>query len=71
MLLDREPQLLNTQEEDGQTPLHYAAFNGHSEIVKLLIDRGADTSITDNDGTTACNEETDPVIAQLFRLKIE
>ena len=71
MLLDREPALLNTQEEDGQTALHYAAFNGHSDLVKLLIDRGADSSIVDNDGNTACNEETDPVIAQLFRLKLD
>jgi len=27
--------------EDGFTPLHYAAENGHLEIVKILVEKGA------------------------------
>ena len=26
-------------QEDGETPLHSACFNGHSKIVRMLLDR--------------------------------
>ena len=29
--------------QDGDQPLHRAAWEGNREIVKLLLDRGADT----------------------------
>jgi len=32
---------VNTKNEDGNTPLHVAAWKGHKEIAKLLIARGA------------------------------
>lgn len=40
--LDRDPALLEAQSGDGFSPLGLAAFFGHSEIVKLLLARGAD-----------------------------
>ena len=36
---------------DG-TPLHYAAANGHKEIVELLIEKGADVKAKDEGGKT-------------------
>jgi ankyrin repeat protein len=33
---------VNSKGDDGNTPLHYAAFQGHTEIVELLITGGAD-----------------------------
>jgi ankyrin repeat protein len=33
------------------TPLHYAAFRNHKEIVELLIDRGADLNANVEYGT--------------------
>ena len=33
--------------QEGNTALHYAAYDGHLEIVTLLINNGCDISITD------------------------
>ena len=34
----------------GKTSLHSAAENGHTDIVKILLDHGANGSTKDNDG---------------------
>jgi ankyrin repeat protein len=41
-LLDENAGLSVVWSEDGFTPLHLAAFFGHPEAAKLLIERGAD-----------------------------
>ncbi|MDQ3327437.1 MAG: ankyrin repeat domain-containing protein [Chloroflexota bacterium] len=40
--LDDNPGLLNAHSADGWTPLHLAAFFGHDETARALLDRGAD-----------------------------
>jgi len=39
-----DPNLKNSK---GATPLHYAASEGHNDIVELLIERGANVNATD------------------------
>ncbi len=39
--IDREPALLASQSSDGWMPLHLAAFFGHPELAKGLLNRGA------------------------------
>jgi hypothetical protein len=47
-ILDKEPRLINTQDKNGFTPLHFAARNGNVALVKLLLQKGADLSIKNN-----------------------
>ena len=37
----------------GATPLHLSAVHGHDAVAMLLLDNGANASLTDDDGLTA------------------
>mmetsp|Transcript_27357 Transcript_27357/g.42058 ORF Transcript_27357/g.42058 Transcript_27357/m.42058 type:complete len:416 (+) Transcript_27357:54-1301(+) len=43
---------VNALDSNGDTALHDAARFGHIEVCKLLLDRGADLAIANNDGKT-------------------
>ena len=44
---------INAQDNDGNTPLHYANENGYYSTIELLIKRGAKTDIKNNAGLIA------------------
>ncbi|XP_044499913.1 ankyrin-1-like [Mangifera indica] len=44
---------VNTQDEDGETPILHAARQGHAETVKYLFEHGANPAIPSNLGATA------------------
>lgn len=54
--LDAEPSLVNARDGtdfgDGNTPLHYAAYNGHVEACEVLLASGADVDATNDAGCT-------------------
>lgn len=51
--LDRGDIEINQRTSKGKTALMLAGANGHTDAVKLLIERGADVSLQDVYGTTA------------------
>lgn len=45
---------VNAPGKQGMTPLHLAARRNHVEVVKLLLESGADPSLLDASGRSAC-----------------
>jgi cytohesin len=43
---------VNARERKGRTPLGFAVYHGHVEVLKLLVDAGADVNIRDGVGWT-------------------
>lgn len=52
LLHDSSLGLDAAETETGRTALHYAAESGHSDIVTLLLEHGADSNLGDSDGRT-------------------
>jgi len=51
-----ETLFVNRQNSQGNTPMHWAAYNGHLQVVKALIDAGADMWIKNQAGHLAMFE---------------
>ena len=47
--------------------MYYAAIRGHKEIAELLITKGADVNVKDDDGTTPLDMADDKETADLLR----
>ncbi|MGH0156814.1 UNVERIFIED_CONTAM: hypothetical protein FKN15_059236 [Acipenser sinensis] len=45
-----------SSQQYGRTPLHLAAYKGHTEVVCILLKAGCDLDIQDDDGSTALHE---------------
>lgn len=48
----RVVELINQRDDDGESPLHYAARKGDLETVQALVEAGASIDIEDNSSTT-------------------
>ena len=59
---------INVQDNDGNTPLHYACGNGYSDIVETLMLAGADETITNDEGKTPAQVAESEEHSELLKL---
>lgn len=52
-LVADDPALVHAENEDDETPLFYAAYGGHTDVVKYLLDKGANPNAVSATGETA------------------
>src|SRR5579872_1940707 len=52
-LLQADPHLVNAKHNRDRMPLLYAAEKGHTEVVRLLLQKGADIGARNYEGLTA------------------
>ncbi|MFC1493132.1 ankyrin repeat domain-containing protein [candidate division KSB1 bacterium] len=49
--LEKDPDLVSAKDENGNTPLHFAVYNGKDEIVELLILKNAAIDVLNHSGS--------------------
>lgn len=71
--LDQTPELLHSRSTDGWTPLHLAAFFGHPELARYLLDREApvDARSTNAMKNTALHAAAAGAKIELVKLLLE
>jgi ankyrin repeat protein len=55
-LIKGNPDLTSARDEDGFSPLHLAAANGHKGVVEFLLMNKADVKAKDNAGSTPLHQ---------------
>lgn len=58
---------VNMRGPDRNTPVMEAAYAGHAETVKLLLERGADLSVKKRDGATARTLTSNSQVLEMFK----
>jgi len=66
LLLDHPNINLNLQDNGGNTALHIAAENGRTTHIARLLEKGADTTVTNAEGKTAKEKASSTDVAALF-----
>ena len=52
---------VNARDFDADTPLHNAAFRGDNELIRYLLEKGADVMAVNRDGLTTVDKANSPV----------
>jgi ankyrin repeat protein len=55
-LINNNPDLVFSKDEDGFTPLHLAAANGYKDMAEFLLANKADANATDNSQSTPLHQ---------------
>ncbi len=71
-LVEKSPQILDSRDGNGMTPLHYAAMGGSAKLINDFIDKGAKLELQDAQLKTplhlaAMNNRQNAVVALLKR----
>lgn len=64
--LNDEHQIINVKNNKGWSPLHLAVMNNDLDVVKLLVEKGADISIMDNTSKTPLEIAFDNNFTDIF-----
>lgn len=64
--LDSGKFTLNSKDPNGYTPIHAAASYGHVDLLRLLISRGGDINIQDNEGDSPLHHVEDLNTAKIM-----
>jgi len=51
-LVDKDPALVAARDKGGETPLHWAAFSGNVDLVRFLLEKGAEVDAKNIRGLT-------------------
>ncbi len=70
-LLDTDPSVVNAMDQDGWMPLHWAAWEGHEAVAKLLLEKGANVNIAIHDGITPLHFAAEGGHEAIVKLLIE
>ena len=71
-ILDVRPSLVNALSAGSQrTPLRVASDSGHAEVVKLLLDRGADPNLPSEDGDPPLPDAAESGHVEVVNLLLE
>ncbi len=49
-LVEANPRWVQAKDASGRTPLHWACLGVHYDVLKMLVEKGADINAQDNDG---------------------
>ena len=71
LLLHSNADHVNTRDNGGKTPLHYAAAYGHRKVAQLLIERKAECDARDAEGFTPLRYASDAAELGLMQLLLD
>jgi ankyrin repeat protein len=63
--------LTNVRDDIGMSALHLAAWNGHTKIVRLLLEKGASPQVTSKHGSTPVHAACDKGHTDIARLLLD
>jgi ankyrin repeat protein len=70
-ILAADPTLVTARDEEGDTALHIAAALNDTEVVTLLLGKGADIQARNNDGDTPLHRAADNGHVEVAQLLLE